>query len=153
MWGTASPHFDETLDVQTSGGSVRWVSTSITGNRSNSVATPPLCPPVGAVTSPLCLPGARDPAPTTVAPVELQVLQAPLEELRALLTADGGDIELDRFDEEALTLRLRLVLESAACEECVMPATVLEDIALGAFQRAGAPVDRVIIDDPRENEA
>jgi hypothetical protein len=83
----------------------------------------------------------------------MQVLQAPLEELRAILTADGGDIQFDRFDDEALTLRLRLVLESAECKECVMPAPILEDIALSAFQRAGAPVDRVIIDDPREREA
>jgi len=90
---------------------------------------------------------------TTVAPVELQALQAPLDELRAILTADGGDIELDRFDDEALTVRLRLILESAECKECVMPAPILEDIALAAFQRAGAPVDRVIIVDPRENEA
>ena len=85
--------------------------------------------------------------------MEPQALQAPLEELRAILTADGGDIELERFDDEALTVRLRLVLESAECKECVMPAPILEDIALSAFQRAGAPVDRVIIEDPRESEA
>jgi hypothetical protein len=31
-----------------------------------------------------------------------------------------------------------------------MPAPILENIALAAFQRAGAPVDRVVIVDPRE---
>jgi Fe-S cluster biogenesis protein NfuA len=82
--------------------------------------------------------------------VEPQVLQGPLDELRAILEADGGEIRLDGFDEEALTVRLRLVLESAECAECVMPAPILEDIALAAFQRAGAPVDRVVIVDPRE---
>ena len=82
----------------------------------------------------------------------MQVLEGPLDELRAILNADGGDIELDRFDEEALTVRLRLVLESAECKECVMPAPILEEIALASFQRAGAPVDRVVIDDPRATE-
>jgi hypothetical protein len=82
----------------------------------------------------------------------MQVLQGPLDELRTILDADGGDIELDGFDEEALTVRLRLVLESAECKECVMPAPILEDIALLAFQRAGAPVDRVVIEDPRTSE-
>jgi hypothetical protein len=76
-------------------------------------------------------------------------LQGPLEELRAILNADGGEMELDGFDEETLTVRLRLVLESAECKECVMPAPILQDIALASFQRAGAPVDRVLIDDPR----
>ena len=84
--------------------------------------------------------------------MEPQVLQGPLEELRAILNADGGEIELDGFDEEALTVRLRLVLESAECKECVMPAPILEDIALASFQRAGAPVDRVVIEDPRLEE-
>ena len=45
------------------------------------------------------------------------MLQAPLDELRAILTADGGDIELERFDDEALTVRLRLVLDSAECKD------------------------------------
>ena len=80
------------------------------------------------------------------------MLQGPLDELRAILTADGGDIELEGFDEEALTVRLRLVLESAECKECVMPAPILEEIALASFQRSGAPVDRVVIHDSREAE-
>ena len=80
------------------------------------------------------------------------MLQGPLEELRAILNADGGEMELDGFDEETLTVRLRLVLESAECKECVMPAPILEDIALASFQRAGAPVDRVMIEDPRLDE-
>jgi hypothetical protein len=80
------------------------------------------------------------------------VLQEPIEEMRAILGADGGDIVLDAFDPDTLTVRLRLVLDSAECRECVMPAPLLQDIALAGFQRVGAPVERVVIDDPRERE-
>jgi hypothetical protein len=85
--------------------------------------------------------------------VEPTVLQGPLDELRAILEADGGGIVLDAFDAETLTVRLHLVLDSAECRECVMPAPVLQDIALSWFQQAGAPVERVLIDDPRETPA
>jgi hypothetical protein len=80
----------------------------------------------------------------------MQALQGTLDELRALLDVDGGGLELDGVDEAARTVRLRLVVETAECPECVMPADILEDIALAQFQRAGAGVDRVVIDDPRE---
>ena len=42
MWGTASPQRRETRDVHVSAGSVTWVSTSMTSNRSNSVIIPPM---------------------------------------------------------------------------------------------------------------
>jgi hypothetical protein len=71
-----------------------------------------------------------------------------LEELRGLVTPDGGDITLEAVD--GSTVRLQLVLESAHCVECVMPRTFLEHVALDVFRRNGAHADAVAIDDPRE---
>ncbi len=75
-------------------------------------------------------------------------VDAALDEVRGLVTPDGGDVELDGVDDS--TVRLRLVLETAHCVECVMPRPFLEQVALGVFQRNGVGVDAVAIDDPRE---
>jgi hypothetical protein len=74
---------------------------------------------------------------------------AALDEVRGLVSADGGDVQLEGIDET--TVRLRLVLETAHCVECVMPRPFLEQVALGIFQRNGAAVDAVAIDDPRDH--
>lgn len=75
-------------------------------------------------------------------------LQSALDEVRGLVTPDGGDVELDAVD--GTTVRLRLVLETAHCVECVMPRPFLEQVALGVFQRNGVTADAIAIDDPRE---
>ena len=74
---------------------------------------------------------------------------AALDEVRGLVSADGGDVELEGVD--GATARLRLVLETAHCVECVMPRPFLEQVSLGVFQRNGVAVDAVAIDDPREH--
>lgn len=74
---------------------------------------------------------------------------AALDEVRGLVSPDGGDIELIGIDDA--TCQLRLVLENSHCVECVMPRTFLEQVALDVFRRNGAGVDAVAIDDPREH--
>jgi hypothetical protein len=74
---------------------------------------------------------------------------AALDEVRALVSPDGGDVVLEGID--GATVRVRLVLESAHCVECVMPRPFLEQVSLGVFQRNGVAVDAVAIDDPREH--
>ena len=74
---------------------------------------------------------------------------AALDEVRGLVAADGGDVELEGVD--GATVRLRLVLETAHCVECVMPRPFLEQVSLGVFQRNGVPADAVTIDDPRDH--
>jgi hypothetical protein len=76
-------------------------------------------------------------------------VDAALAEVRGLVTADGGDVLLERVDGAAVCLRL--VLETAHCVECVMPRTFLEQVALGVFQRNGVDAETVVIDDPREH--
>lgn len=72
-----------------------------------------------------------------------------LDEVRSLVQADGGDMELVGLDAD--TVRLRLVLEGASCEECVMPRDFLEQIALDVLKRNVPGVGAVSIDDPREH--
>lgn len=65
-----------------------------------------------------------------------------LAPVRELLQLDGGDVEL--VAEEAGSVRLRLLLESAACAECVLPKPMLEDVASKLLGVS------VVLDDPRE---
>ena len=74
---------------------------------------------------------------------------AALDEVRGLVTPDGGDVQLAGVDGD--TVNLRLVLETAHCVECVMPRPFLEQVALGVFQRNGVDAATVAIDDPREH--
>ena len=74
-----------------------------------------------------------------------------LDEVRSLVQADGGDMELVSLDGSAGAVSLRLVLEGASCEECVMPRDFLEQIALDILRRSTSGVSSVSIDDPREH--
>jgi hypothetical protein len=71
-----------------------------------------------------------------------------LEEVQALVRADGGDMLLTSVD--GSTVNLELVLEGANCVECVMPREILEQIALDVVQRRAPDVSTLHIDDPRE---
>jgi hypothetical protein len=81
--------------------------------------------------------------------MEESTIAPALDEIRGLVRADGGDLELVEVD--GTTIRLRLVVESATCVECVMPRSFLEQVALDVFQRGGVGADAVSIDDPREH--
>jgi Fe-S cluster biogenesis protein NfuA len=65
-----------------------------------------------------------------------------LSPVRDLLQLDGGDVEL--VSEDAGTVHLKLLLESAECAECVLPKPMLEDVASKLLGVS------VVLDDPRE---
>jgi hypothetical protein len=71
-----------------------------------------------------------------------------IEEVQALVRADGGDMLLTSID--GSIVNLELVLEGASCVECVMPRDILEQIALDVVQRREPAVSVLHIDDPRE---
>ena len=78
----------------------------------------------------------------------LGAVEAAVAEIRALVEADGGDVELVTADRS--TVRLRLILETAACRECVMPRAHLEQVALDRMRAHLPMLVAVEIDDPRE---
>jgi hypothetical protein len=80
--------------------------------------------------------------------VDDSAVTAGLAEVRGLVSPDGGDVVLEGVD--GATVRLRLVLETAHCVECVMPRAFLEHVALDVLRRNGADAEAVTIDDPRE---
>ena len=71
-----------------------------------------------------------------------------VEEIRDLVSADGGEVEVVHADDT--TLHLALVLPDDACRECVLPRSMLELVAADLAGKHGASGLRVTIDDPRE---
>jgi Fe-S cluster biogenesis protein NfuA len=82
--------------------------------------------------------------------MEQAVVESALQEVRGLVQADGGDMELVGVDERGGTVSLRLVLDGVECHECVMPRPILEDIAVNMLRRSVPEVTAVTVDDPRE---
>jgi len=76
-------------------------------------------------------------------------IEPALEEARALVQADGGDMEVVGVDDS--TVNIRLILEGASCAECVMPRDFLEQIVLDMLKQKIPAVSAVSIDDPREH--
>jgi Fe-S cluster biogenesis protein NfuA len=82
--------------------------------------------------------------------IDTTILDAALEGPRALVQADGGDLELTGV--AGTTIELRLIVESAECAECVMPRQFLEQITLDMVRKDLPAVDAIRIDDPRERD-
>jgi hypothetical protein len=76
-------------------------------------------------------------------------LQPALDEVRSIISADGGDILLTSV--EGSTVNLQLVVQGASCAECILPRPLLEQVTLDIFQRGGTGVTAISIDDPRES--
>jgi Fe-S cluster biogenesis protein NfuA len=83
--------------------------------------------------------------------LEQTQVQTALAEVSGLVQADGGDIELVSVDPGAGAVALRLVVEGASCQECILPRPMLEDIAKNIMQRSVPEIVSVSIDDPREH--
>lgn len=81
--------------------------------------------------------------------MDAALVGAAVDELRSLITADGGDVEVVSLDASTGQVSLRLILEDAHCRECVMPREFLEPIALDMLTGAEPAVSAVAIDDPR----
>ena len=69
------------------------------------------------------------------------------EILRELVKADGGDVTLEAFSDNSISLLLDL--DGTECRECVMPAEFLSRILLDQGKKIFPALDNVIINDPR----
>lgn len=82
--------------------------------------------------------------------IETSSVEVGLEPVRAILQADGGDIELVGVDGGKASLRL--VIEGANCAECVLPRAMLEIVALDLMKPLVPGLSGIVIDDPREGQ-
>ena len=79
--------------------------------------------------------------------IEENALEDALEDVRALVAADGGELALTSIDGD--TVHVALILDTAECRECVMPGALLEQVALDMLQPNVSGLAAVVVDDPR----
>ena len=75
-----------------------------------------------------------------------------IEPLRALVAADGADLQIDDVDDLNGTVRLRLILPDARCRACVLPGEVLAEIAFRRLVGTRPDLRSVVVLDPRDEE-
>jgi Fe-S cluster biogenesis protein NfuA len=74
---------------------------------------------------------------------------AAVEELGAVLRLDGADLHLVDADPRTARIEVRLELEDANCEDCVMPPELLEQMIGDAISRRVRGEFELIVRDPR----
>jgi hypothetical protein len=92
------------------------------------------------------------PSITEARPITQEASRVDIEPLRALVAADGADLEIDRIDDLTQTLRLRLILPDAKCRACVLPGEVLAGIAFERLAASLPGLRSVVVVDPRDDE-
>jgi hypothetical protein len=74
---------------------------------------------------------------------------AAVEELGAVLRVDGADLHLVDADPKTARIEVRLELEDASCEDCIMPPELLEQMIGDAISRRVRGEFELIVRDPR----
>jgi hypothetical protein len=81
--------------------------------------------------------------------IDREAAENALGAARSIVAADGGDLVLTGTTDRVV--RLRLVLESAECADCVMPRAFLEKVVFDLMAARLSGLGAVEIDDPREH--
>ena len=76
-------------------------------------------------------------------------VSAAIDELGRFLRADGADLVLVEANPKTARIRLRLVLDTVGCEECVLPPDELHATINDSLQRRIAGEFELVLDDPR----
>jgi N-dimethylarginine dimethylaminohydrolase len=79
--------------------------------------------------------------------VEPAALDAGVDELRALLRADGADLRI--VETGPGLVHLTLDLANVECVECVLPPDLLDQMVREGLRRRVGPGLDVVFDDPR----
>jgi len=74
-----------------------------------------------------------------------------VDEMSALLRSDGADLRLVEADPKTARIELRLELEGAECEDCVLPAELLEQMLSEALSRRVRGEFELVLHDPRRD--
>ena len=73
-----------------------------------------------------------------------------LEDVARILRADGADLIVVEVNAKTARIRLRLVLDTVGCAECVLPPDMLFETITDALSRRIVGEFELILDDPRQ---
>jgi Fe-S cluster biogenesis protein NfuA len=78
-----------------------------------------------------------------------EAIATAVHETGKVLRADGADLVLVEGNARAARIHVKLELEGANCEDCIVPPDLLESIVSQDLRRALHDEFELIIDDPR----
>ncbi|MFO0691746.1 MAG: hypothetical protein U0900_23830 [Myxococcota bacterium] len=77
-------------------------------------------------------------------------IQSAVEEMQALMRADGADLIVKELNVPAARLHLVVDLANVECLDCVVPPDMLRQVIQDSITRKYAGELEIVIDDPRE---
>ncbi|MBK7949300.1 MAG: hypothetical protein IPK00_11295 [Deltaproteobacteria bacterium] len=77
-------------------------------------------------------------------------IQSAVEEMQALMRADGADLVVKELNVPAARLHLVVDLANVECLDCVVPPDMLRQVIQDAITKKYAGELEILIDDPRE---
>jgi Fe-S cluster biogenesis protein NfuA len=72
-----------------------------------------------------------------------------VEELAAIIRADGGDLVLEKADEAMDLVEVRLDLEGVSCLDCILPPAQLKQVLQDGIARRVPSEFELVVHDPR----
>lgn len=83
-------------------------------------------------------------------PGDAEAIQSAVDEMRALMQADGADLVVEELNVPAARLHLAVDLANVECLDCVVPPDMLRQVIQDAIAKKYAGELEILIDDPRE---
>lgn len=83
-------------------------------------------------------------------PDEAAAIQSAVDEMRALMQADGADLVVKEIDVAAARVHLAVDLANVECLDCVVPPDMLRRVIGDAIAKKHPGELELLIDDPRE---
>ena len=77
-------------------------------------------------------------------------IQSAVEEMQALMRADGADLVVKELNVAAARVHLAVELANVECLDCVVPPDMLRQVIQDSIAKKYAGELEILIDDPRE---
>jgi Fe-S cluster biogenesis protein NfuA len=81
--------------------------------------------------------------------VNIEDVEAAVEEMGALLRLDGADLQVLGADPKTARIEVALDLDGVECDDCVMPSELLEQMISDAVARRVRGEFELVLRDPR----
>lgn len=83
-------------------------------------------------------------------PPPVEAIQSAVDEMRALMQADGADLVVKELNVPAARLHLAVDLAGVECLDCVVPPDMLRRVIADAVTKKYPGELEIVIDDPRQ---